>query len=51
VPIYVTINTLGEGSRGYALDPNNAEALWNNAKNWLASPLGFTDDSNLSVQF
>src|SRR6267142_1053803 len=28
VPDHVTITAISEGVRGYALDPNNAEALW-----------------------
>src|ERR1700704_5139677 len=28
VPDHVTISAISEGVRGYALDPNNAEALW-----------------------
>jgi NAD(P)-dependent dehydrogenase (short-subunit alcohol dehydrogenase family) len=28
----VTINVVSEGVRGYALDPNNAEALWNKSE-------------------
>jgi hypothetical protein len=28
VPDNVTISPISEGVRGYALDPNNAEALW-----------------------
>jgi NAD(P)-dependent dehydrogenase (short-subunit alcohol dehydrogenase family) len=28
VPDYVTISAISEGVRGYALDPNTAEALW-----------------------
>ena len=28
VPDNVTITAVSEGVRGYALDPNNAEALW-----------------------
>jgi hypothetical protein len=28
VPDNVPINTMSEGVLGYALDPNNAEALW-----------------------
>ena len=28
VPDDVTISAISEGVRGYALDPNNAEALW-----------------------
>jgi hypothetical protein len=28
VPADATISAISEGVRGYALDPNNAEALW-----------------------
>jgi len=28
VPDHVTISAISEGVRGYALDANNAEALW-----------------------
>jgi hypothetical protein len=28
----VTISAISEGVRGYALDPNNAEALWNKSE-------------------
>ena len=32
VPDHVTISAISEGVRGYALDPNTAEALWNKSE-------------------
>jgi NAD(P)-dependent dehydrogenase (short-subunit alcohol dehydrogenase family) len=32
VPDYVTISAISEGVRGYALDPNTAEALWHKSE-------------------
>ncbi|HLJ89901.1 MAG TPA: SDR family NAD(P)-dependent oxidoreductase [Candidatus Angelobacter sp.] len=36
VPDHVTISVMSEGVRGYALDPNNAEALWAKSQEWVA---------------
>jgi NAD(P)-dependent dehydrogenase (short-subunit alcohol dehydrogenase family) len=38
VPDHVTINAISEGVRGYALDPNNAEALWKKSEELVGEP-------------
>ena len=44
VPDHVTISAISEGVRGYALDVNNAEALWKKSEELVGESFSFAND-------